>query len=1679
MNPTTRLPHADSPIVIFEVCVEPLVGVSHERHEFKRKSADSKHKLCILHFKPPEIPTVDDESKNHFVDRTFSTLRPFPSVSTASVAFVRCTFRDFASTSTQEYHSIGIHAEPIDCPFIISACKFIDFTSSGPLLACGCVSIIGTSSPSSSFLIQDTLFERSAVTGSESYAGALRVLYSYSLTIDRCNITSCSTEKHSGGIYIRRVTEILQVSNNRFSDCSTGEYGGGLRVVEDTSFSVTSTRFENCHADVDGGGLDSSTGISSVSVAHSIFHTCTSGHDGGGIQVAISKSSNIPQDFTISVDNCTFDSCSAGNFGGGSSNHSEGRHLSEMQRRKFRSCFFAVECFSVDVEGCVVEDCVSDYVGNIRLWNVTTTSIKSTRFENCSGIVQGGSGIALTHGDNITIKTTNFTKMTGGHNGGARLMALTKNFTLEDCRFEGCVSEREGGAALIACLAESPAAVTLTRLTFIDCHSTSEDSGGIIVFNAVSVNVSGCVVQGCSCSTYGGGLRVHNSASITITDSSFSSNFAGMNGGSVDTWNITTSTLIQNCSFSDSNASNIAGGVVIAQTPNVEVRNCTFTKCRANRGAAVDVVDSISLTLAQLVIKQCSAETVGGGICYAPLETEAATLSVSEMTFGSKSDGMENACGDLGVDLHMWLPIQELSPLLTVLRTALFTPRPTSGYSFAREQRLSAAFHIANTEPVFRTSILTYAHPYDGKEMYVDSVKGLDEPLCGLQILPCATLTRAGEAVPENGTIRIQTKAEIGQATPIVKTMDWCSGDSRRVPIVFFEAGYVSVQVVTLYLYGFELTSSPSATLRTQSLFIVTDGSLDVYYCVFSSIKSAMEGSCISATLYTSGSLSVDNTDFRSCSSSSNGGAMFVSLSESFKPSSLTVDASFSSCRSEAGMGDGLFLEGYDFMTLLSDSTWDVALSSHDYSGLNKLWGTDLSLPTGHRFHNVSLFVYLRPLFPDTIIVSHDGRDVHGCGLDYWPCASIEMAALLPIDEKHITIHILDTIDLYDEVDFDESNVRIEGYSSISSVSLREYAQICVEEHDLVLTHLRFTGTYPQQYSSFLVVTESGTTLLEECRIDDLTFPSSPLLCCGTGMITLKSTNFSRQTRSSGNGVIVDSSVASSDTIQITSSRFTTITATSGSGSVISGSFGNGKKIEITASQMTSCESSGDGGALNIVLSGTATLRITQTDFKKCVAGGNGGALHVDLRSISSPQQYSFLNLVFGRQSSDSNKVPAGHFGNDVFLVGVSFIQLVLPPLWMGSFADANSDDLFGQDGNNAPESLLPFLLQQEVYVGKNGDDITGTGSESSPFLTLATSLQLLDELGQQLNTVTVMEETRIGKSIVLGESSQPSRQIAIVSHDSARARIVCKVDEAKVPGIVTEMTQMISVHHYLLFIFSITFTLHPTSTSISSVFSLSSHTELSLTDCSLESSERVTASFVEVLSTSLLSSSSLSAENVNFGGKGCVILCKGSGKVELSNSKISKCSFEGGGVVVGDSTEGISVVDVSFAGCLGQAFGSLIRVMVVGCCAQVKNCRFERCETTVSLSEAEGTQTIAGGGCVVIEMRPQRSSTRLLPPTSIDLSLSSFLSCVLTNTDSSPKTTACVGGSGFVIIGSNGRDTADLRKVVVSDCTCRNMPFSAKGGFDGGVLVSRGQPLHADRREMVVRGCSVGSLRV
>ncbi|KAK2962011.1 hypothetical protein BLNAU_3067 [Blattamonas nauphoetae] len=578
---------------------------------------------------PPPIPTVHDPSKNHFVGQKYASVQSLPSVSTGSVGFVKCTFNNFKSTTTTGGVSIGIHASSINCPFVISECTFVNFSSSGDPYSRGAVTIACPSGSSPSILVQKSKFENCSVSGELANAGALRCDNCPSPTISSCNVTSCSAGQYAGGIHLDTIHTLASVSNCRFSDCSAGSWGGGLRVFHDSSYEVSNTLFQTCHADQYGGGVDSSSGISSASFVLCSFETCTAVKGGGAILQDFNTSANIQQAFTFNVNNCTFDTCSCGIEGGGIHlNDATGSSVvkSTFTKVVFKKCeagkdgagLFVRGFHSVKMENCVVEECSTTNVGAFRVFTTVSTTIQSTLFTNCSaGPDYGGSAFGLTNSPDLTITNTNFTKMRSEGLGGAIRLLNVESIKLEDCRFEDCVAEKEGGAGGIFFEELVPTrTVTLTRVTILDCHSTSSHTGGIYFSLAGQVVISACVVQSSSCAVYGGGLRVQNSYSLSLSDSDFSSNEAGSNGGSVDTHQIT-SIEVKNCSFSDSSAVMSGGALVLSRPITATVSNCTFSTCLSRSGGAVDLNrPSTSVTLSRIVMKKCGADYAGGGLLF-------------------------------------------------------------------------------------------------------------------------------------------------------------------------------------------------------------------------------------------------------------------------------------------------------------------------------------------------------------------------------------------------------------------------------------------------------------------------------------------------------------------------------------------------------------------------------------------------------------------------------------------------------------------------------------------------------------------------------------------------------------------------------------------------------------------------------------------------------------------------------------------------------------------------------------------------------------------------------------------------------------------------------------------------------------------------------------------------------
>ncbi|KAK2951520.1 hypothetical protein BLNAU_13542 [Blattamonas nauphoetae] len=209
----------------------------------------------------------------------------------------------------------------------------------------------------------------------------------------------------------------------------------------------------------------------------------------------------------------------------------------------------------------------------------------------------------------------------------------------------------------------------------------------------------------------------------------------------------------------------------------------------------------------------------------------------------------------------------------------------------------------------------------------------------------------------------------------------------------------------------------------------------------------------------------------------------------------------------------------------------------------------------------------------------------------------------------------------------------------------------------------------------------------------------------------------------------------------------------------------------------------------------------------------------------------------------------------------------------------------------------------------------------------------------------------------------------------------------------------------------------------IHSVFEVSNGALLHLSSCSLSSSFPVSLSFANILSSGSLHVDSLLMSQFSFSRKGSVVRCSGSSAVTLTQSSFSSVSLDDGGIAVGTTTKAISITNSNFTNCSGKAFGSLIRVEIVGSSMSLVNCWFEMCSTRVCLEEREG-------GLASIASRD-----------------------------------------------SAGR--AVLRHVLLSNCTVSNMVLAHQKGFNGGVVGWTHNPLWSDGRGMVVVGCSFGAVQL
>ncbi|KAK2961070.1 hypothetical protein BLNAU_3838 [Blattamonas nauphoetae] len=383
--------------------------------------------------------------------------------------------------------------------------------------------------------------------------------------------------------------------------------------------------------------------------------------------------------------------------------------------------------------------------------------------------------------------------------------------------------------------------------------------------------------------------------------------------------------------------------------------------------------------------------------------------------------------------------------------------------------------------------------------------------------------------------------------------------------------------------------------------------------------------------------------------------------------------------------------------------------------------------------------------------------------------------------------------------------------------------------------------------------------------------------------------------------------------------------------------------------------------------------------------------------------------------------------------------------------------------------------------MGLKMDDAAGTMDD--PFKTLH---RCFVETAQTDGSfaVVVVERARIGERCLLADRPGWSMEVSGSGSGSgglSQSEVLCSVsEEEKQPGTSSSAHHaMITLSAQSLSFFDILFSSFCGPRWMGFVFSLLGSSQLTLSSCSLSSLSPVAVSLVSASASSSFSASSLSMRDVSFVGKAGLVKFVDASRISLTSCSFSSVSLEERGLLWGTTLGGFDVQNSEFTSFSGSEFGSVIRVEIVGITAKITNCSFTRCSTRVGMGE-KGSRRVVGGGCVVVEMMKRTISTRHLRSSSVDLALSSFSDCTLTNTDRSlpdQSLSSFVGGSGFLIFGNSRTDSAIVQKVRVSGCVC--VGFGKSGGFDGGVVVGLGFALLTDRRGSCVVDSGMGSIEL
>ncbi|KAK2951411.1 hypothetical protein BLNAU_13691 [Blattamonas nauphoetae] len=451
----------------------------------------------------------------------------------------------------------------------------------------------------------------------------------------------------------------------------------------------------------------------------------------------------------------------------------------------------------------------------------------------------------------------------------------------------------------------------------------------------------------------------------------------------------------------------------------------------------------------------------------------------------------------------------------------------------------------------------------------------------------------------------------------------------------------------------------------------------------FVSCSSKGNGGALNIALLSSGTLAISHTSFTSCSSAVNGGALFVDLS-----ASTSASTSFSSLVFGSGsdvntaiLGSKVFVKSRNLKT---DADGVLIGLKPTLSG-SLLTTAEKNVFVSNSTSPESLLFFWYPHIDSSgaVHVHSDGEDHTNCGLFELACKTLSHSFTSLKTTRTITLNPVSWI-------WKSLILTV----PVLSTSLFDVKYGIVEfESTCTLVNPSSTA-----HTSSLFSLSSGTLKLDNTSLDfsNRFVSSHPLFTQTGGSLTLSGMSIENVTRSNGDGSVISSTISSGS-------------------------------LSISECQFSSCVcSSGNGGVMNVELSGTATFAITgTTTFSLCRASGDGNLIHLtrsDLVSFLGGSQTGPLDAIRPNTTSEvafTSEVHEEFWGIDTNAVSPSTGSLLF--YW---YPHTTGSVRVTETGTDHPNCGLIELPCSSLDFGHDRLKETGKDIVISSAASLSTSLK-------------------------------------------------------------------------------------------------------------------------------------------------------------------------------------------------------------------------------------------------------------------------------------------------------------------------------------------------------------------